>query len=66
MEDKTVHIAHLNQDSEVEVSVKVKAKAPPETEEPPADCQEDLVADALGKPWKVLYEIGHKIIGPKR
>ena len=65
MDKKTVLKAHLQKHSEVKVTVEVEPKTLPIYEALPTEDQETLVSEALDKPWKVLYEIGHKIVYPK-
>ena len=65
MDEKTVLKAHLQKHSEVKVTVEVEPKTLPIDEAFPTEAQETLVSEALDKPWRVLYEIGHKIVYPK-
>ena len=65
MDEKTVLKAHLPKHSEVKVTVEIEPKAPPVDEKSSLGDQETLVSEAVEKPWKVLYEIDHKIVGPK-
>ena len=65
MDKKTVLKAHLQKHSEVKVTVEVEPKTLPIDEALPTEDQETLVSEALDKPWKVLYEISHKIVYPK-
>ena len=65
MDEKTVLKAHLQKHSEVKVTVEMEPKTLPIDEALPIEDQETLVSEALDKPWRVLYEIGHKIVYPK-
>ena len=65
MDEKTVLKAHLQKHSEVKVTVEMEPKTLPIDEALPTEDQETRVSEALDKPWKVLYEIGHKIVYPK-
>ena len=65
MDEKTVLKAHLQNHSEVKVTVEIEPKTSPIDESSPTEDQETLVSEAIDKPWKVLYEIGHKIVYPK-
>lgn len=65
MDEKTVLKAHLQKHSEVKVKLEIEPKASPIDETLPLGDQETLVSEAVEKPWKVLFEIGHKIVGPK-
>ena len=65
MDEKTVLKAHLQKQSEVKVTVEIEPKTLPIDEALTTEGQEKLVSEAIDKPWKVLYEIGHKIVYPK-
>ena len=65
MDETTVLRAHLQKHSEVKVTVEIEPKTLPNDEALPTEDQETLVSEAIDKPWKVLYEIGHKIVYPK-
>ena len=65
MDEKTVLKADLQKHSEVKVTVEIEPKTSPIDESSPTEDQETLVSEAIDKPWKVLYEIGHKIVNPK-
>ena len=65
MDEKTVLKADLQKHSEVKVTVAIEPKTLPIDEALPTEDQETLVSEAIDKPWKVLYEIGHKIVYPK-
>jgi len=65
MDEKTVLKADLQKHSEVKVTVEIEPKTSPIDESLPTEDQETLVSEAIDKPWKVLYEIGHKVVHPK-
>ncbi len=65
MDEKTVLKADLQKHSEVKVTVEIEPKTLPIDETLSTEDQETLVSEAIDKPWKVLYEIGHKIVYPK-
>lgn len=65
MDEKTVLKAHLEKRSEVKVTVQIEPKTPPVDKNSYLGDQETLVSEAVEKPWKVLFEIEHKIVGPK-
>jgi hypothetical protein len=65
MDKKTVLKAHLQKHSDVKITVEIEPKTSPIDETLSTEDQETLVSEALDKPWKVLYEIGHKIVYPK-
>ena len=65
MDEKTVLKAHLQKHSDVKVTVEIEPKTSPIDETLSTEDQETLVSEAIDKPWKVLYEISHKIVHPK-
>ena len=65
MDEKTVLKAHLQKHSDVKITVEIEPKTSPIDETLSTEDQETLVSEALDKPWKVLYEISHKIVYPK-
>ena len=65
MDEKTVLKAHLQKHSDVKITVEIEPKTSPIDETLATEDQETLVSEAIDKPWKVLYEIGHKIVYPK-
>jgi hypothetical protein len=65
MDKKTVLKAHLQKHSDVKITVEIEPKTSPIDETLSTEDQETLVSEALDKPWKVLYEISHKIVYPK-
>ena len=65
MDKKTVLKAHLQKHSDVKITVEIEPKTSPIDETLSTEDQETLVSEAIDKPWKVLYEISHKIVYPK-
>ncbi|RPF99720.1 MAG: hypothetical protein CBC11_009605 [Proteobacteria bacterium TMED51] len=65
MDEKTVLKAHLQKHSDVKITVEIEPKTSPIDETLSTEDQETLVSEAIDKPWKVLYEISHKIVYPK-
>ena len=65
MDEKTVLKAHLQKHSDVKVTVEIEPKTSLIDETLSTEDQETLVSEAIDKPWKVLYEISHKIVHPK-
>ncbi len=57
--------AHLQKHSDVKITVEIEPKTSPIDETLSTEDQETLVSEAIDKPWKVLYEISHKIVYPK-
>ena len=49
----------------IESTIKIEPKTSPIDETLSTEDQETLVSEAIDKPWKVLYEISHKIVHPK-